>query len=160
MNISKHLMLLTLCITLLSSATLAQDTAPINVGSKLPPRVKGLLIQEMNALSGAINKILDALVRGQDDIVAKNAQAIHDSFILKKEMTPEDKKGLLNAVPAAFVKQDRAFHALGGQLAEAARKGDKAQQQKLFSNLVNACVSCHTQYAADRFPGLKPRTTK
>lgn len=155
MNTLKYLMSSTLCIVLLSSAAFAENAAPINVGSKLPPKVRGLLIQEMHAILRATNKIVDALVRGQDDLVAENAQGIHDSFILRKKMKPDDKKALLSAVPEAFVKQDRAFHALGAQLAEAARKKDKAQQQKLFSDLVNSCVSCHTQYAIDRFPGLK-----
>ncbi|MBT3606383.1 MAG: cytochrome c [Candidatus Latescibacteria bacterium] len=158
MNILKYLMSSTLCIVLLASPALAENSPPINVGSKLPPKVRGLLIQEMHAILRATNKIVDALVRGQDYAVAENAQAIHDSFILRKKMTPDDKKALLSAVPESFVKQDRTFHALGAQLAEAARNGDKVQQQKLFSDLINACVSCHTQYATDRFPGLKKAT--
>ena len=130
----------------------SEPTADQAVGSQLPTRVRVLLIREMMAIQNGMNRILDALVRGQDDTVAELAQAIHDSFILKQEMTPEDRKSLLAAVPEAFVTRDRAFHALGGHLAEAARNGDREEQLKLYAQLVTACTDCHAMHARDRFP--------
>ena len=131
---------------------LADEPAP--VGPKLPPKVRGLLLQEMNAVLGATQEILDALVRGRDDVVAEKAQAIHDSFILKQEMTPADRQALKDAVPAAFVQRDRAFHELTGRLAEAARQGESDRQRALFSEMVEACAACHARYATNRFPGF------
>lgn len=124
------------------------------VGPKLPPKVRGLLVQEMNAILDASHDILDALVRGQDEIVARKAQAIHDSFIMQQKMTKADRQALLDAVPKAFVQRDRAFHDLTGKLAEAARQGDDARQRRLFGRMVDQCAACHTRYASDRFPGF------
>ncbi|MDZ7825810.1 MAG: cytochrome c [Gammaproteobacteria bacterium] len=86
---------------------------------------------------------------------ANRAQAIHDSFILKQEMTPEDRKALVAAVPEAFVQRDRAFHQLSAELAEAARAADPARERALFGEMVDACAGCHARYAGGRFPGLK-----
>lgn len=132
----------------------AQES-PEPVGPKLPDRVRGLLLQEMNAILDASESILDALVRGQHDVVAERAQAIHDSFILEQEMTEADRKALKAAVPTSFVQRDRAFHELTGQLAEAARERDSARQRELFGEMVDACAACHARYAGDRFPGLR-----
>lgn len=125
------------------------------VGPKLPPKVRSLLIQEMNAILAASHDILDALVRGQDDIVAEKAKAIHDSFIMKQKMTDADRKALLEAVPKAFVERDRAFHELTGRLAKAGREGDTERQRRLFGRMVKQCVACHTRYASDRFQGMQ-----
>lgn len=124
------------------------------VGPRLPERVRGLLVQEMNAVLGASHQILDALVRGQDEVVAARAQAIHDSFILKQQMTEADRQALMAAVPPEFVERDRAFHELSGNLARAARDGDAARQRELFGAMIDACAGCHGRYAPDRFPGF------
>ncbi|MFO7606726.1 MAG: hypothetical protein R6W72_10540 [Desulfurivibrionaceae bacterium] len=124
------------------------------VGPALPPRVKSLLLREMNAILAASQTILEALVQGNDRIVAEEARAIHDSFIMKLEMTPEDKKALLAAVPDTFLSRDRDFHELSARLADAALEGDRTGQEKLFNKMVAACTECHAKHALDRFPGL------
>lgn len=149
----KNLAGLLVMITLLAPAMLAAAPSPgANVGADLPPKLRGLLIQEMNAILDASKAILDALVRGQNEIVAEKAQAIHDSFIMKQAMTADDKKALLAAVPEDFLKRDRAFHALSASLADAARKGDRAATLGLYRDLVSACIDCHARHAQDRFP--------
>ena len=128
------------------------DTDP--VGPKLPPKVRGLLLQEMNAVNAATQDILDALVRGKDPVVAQKAQAIHDSFILKQEMTASDRQALRETAPEAFLQRDRAFHELTGELAEAARQGDRKRQRALFADMIDACAECHGRYATNRFNGF------
>lgn len=130
---------------------------PDPVGPKLPPRVRGLLVQEMVAVLEATREIVAAIVRGEDNVVAQRAQAIHDSFILQQEMTEADRRALIDAVPGDFVQRDRAFHALTGELAEAARQGNGPRQRELFARMIEACVACHSRYATDRFPGLAER---
>ena len=88
------------------------------------------------------------------DELDRKAQAIHDSFILKQEMTESDRKALMKAVPEEFVQRDRAFHELTGELAAAGREGDGARQRQLFGEMIEACTACHARYAHDRFPGL------
>ena len=138
-----------------AGTTAGSPPATEPVGPKLPDHVRSLLRQEMIAILGASQSILDALVRGQHDRVAEKAQAIHDSFILQQEMTQADRKALMEAVPKAFVERDRAFHALTGQLAEAARERDAERERTLFGRMIDACAECHARYAHDRFPGLR-----
>lgn len=132
----------------------ATDTSDTAVGSRLPPKLRALLIQEMMALSDASKQVLDGLVRGQDDVVARNAQGMHDSFIMAQEMSEADADALHEALPHAFIERDEAFHELSAQLADAARAGDQSKQRELFAEMVDACVACHAAHATDRFPGL------
>lgn len=134
----------------LSGFASAQNAEPIT--PKLTPKLQDLLRKEMLSIDDASQKILGALVRGDDARVAELAQQIHDSFILRHSMTPEDKTDLLAAVPESFVVQDRTFHEISAALAQAAREGDRARQQEHFSKMIQACSACHAQYATDRFP--------
>lgn len=152
MNILRVLILAALAST--SGTVLAEGSSGSAVGSNLPPKVRGLLIQEMTAVLDASQTILGALARGQDQVVAENAQAIHDSFIMQQEMTDADKKALVDSVPAAFLEKDKAFHELSARLAEAAREENKALQKQLFAEMIDACTACHSKYARDRFPGF------
>ena len=141
-----------LAAALLAGGAPAQTPEP--VGPKLPEKLRELLLREMNAIEGASLSIQSALVRGEDARVAELAQQIHDSFILRQEMTEADRKALRAAVPKAFVERDQAFHALTGDLAEAAREGDAERQRALFGEVVSACAACHALYAGNRFPGF------
>lgn len=146
-----------LAMALLISCSQAVDAGGepgSDVGTSLPPRVRGLLIQEMQAILGATKAILDALVRGEDVIVADNARAIHDSFIMKQEMTEADREALIDTVPPGFLERDRQFHELSARLAGAARRGDKPQQAALFADMLDACTGCHARFARGRFPGF------
>jgi len=137
------------CVAL-GGFALAQDAEPVT--PKLTPKLQDLLRKEMLSIDDASQQILAALVRGDDARVAELAQQIHDSFILRQSMTPEDKADLMAAVPKGFVRQDRAFHEISAALAQAARDGDRAQQHEKFSRMIEACSACHAQYATDRFP--------
>jgi len=128
----------------------AQNAEP--VWPKLTPKVQNLLRREMLSINDASQKILVALVAGEDSRVAELAQQIHDSFILRQSMTPEDKADLMAAVPKDFVRMDQTLHEISAELAQAAQAGDRAQQHERFSQMIKACSACHAQYATDRFP--------
>ena len=142
-----------LVVAAFASADTKQTTA-INVGAELPPKLRTLLIQEMQAIDKASQQIHAAIVQGQHEIVARQAQAIHDSFIMEQQMTPEDEAALLAAVPKAFLTSDEALHELSAKLAEAGRARDSASQMQIFSEMTKGCVACHSEYAPARFPGL------
>jgi len=138
-------------------AAAAHDTsaaAQKAVGSHLPPQYRALIIQEMLAVTEASKRILEALARGQDDVVARNAQQIHDSFVLEQQMTEADSKALHAALPHSSIERDEEFHSLSAQLAEAARKGDANEQLTVFAKMQRACIACHAAHATDRFPNL------
>jgi cytochrome c553 len=139
----------------LSQPALGGQGGPDNVGPALPGKLRGLLVQEMNAILDASKTIQDALIRGDSETVAQQAQQIHDSFILKQKMTPADKKALKKAVPKAFIQRDQAFHKLSGRLADAARAGHQERQERLFTKMIRACAGCHERHAQGRFPGLQ-----
>jgi len=124
------------------------------VTPQLTPKLDRLLRQEMAAIDEAMRTIFQALVRGDHGTVADRARAIHDSFILKRELTAADRKALKRAVPPAFLKLDRAFHKDAARLAEAARAGDSERQLAVFQAMTEACVDCHRRFVSDRFPGL------
>lgn len=166
MSMLKRGLVLTAVLVGTSSAAIAQQTHAVSpahgasaatdkaVGSHLPPKFRGLIIQEMLAVTEASKRILEALARGQDDVVARNAQQIHDSFVLEQEMTEAESKALHDALPHAFVERDQEFHALSAQLAEAARQGDTSRQLAVFAKMQQACIACHAVHATDRFPSL------
>lgn len=131
---------------------LAQSAEPVS--PKLTPKLQDLLRKEMISVNEASQEILAALVAGDDERVARLAQQIHDSFILRQSMTPEDKADLMASVPDDFVTMDSGFHEISAELAQAARIKDRQRQLKLFGRMINACVACHTRYAADRFSGI------
>lgn len=133
------------------SAT-AQEENPVS--PELTPKLRDLLRKEMLSVEEASKQILSALIAGDDVRVADLAQQIHDSFILKQSMTPQDKQDLMSAVPKDFVTRDRAFHELSAGLAEAGRDSDRTRQQEEFGRMIEACTACHALYATDRFPKL------
>lgn len=124
------------------------------VAPKLPPKLRQLLQQEMIAIRQASQDILDALVMGQEDIVAGRAQAIHDSFIMARSMNDEERQILRRTLPPEFVALDKSLHATAGALASAARISDRTAQLNQFAAMVNTCTACHRQFASDRFPGF------
>lgn len=143
-----------LALLLTSAMSFADADKDARVGSNLPPNIRSLLVREMVAVLDASQKLVDALVRGQDERVAEYAQAIHDSFILEQEMTEADMETLLASVPQAFLEKDEAFHELSAELASAAREGKREKQLELFDAMLKSCVDCHAQHAQDRFPEL------
>lgn len=122
----------------------------------LPPETARLLRQEMLQLDTGMHTLHSALVRGDGDTAAETAQKIHDSFILKQELSKEELKALVAAVPEDFVERDRAFHKLSAELAEAARAGNFDDAAGLYGRMTDACVGCHTAHAPERFPALAP----
>ena len=132
----------------------AQSNEPFT--SRLPPEVRALLIQEMQAILQSSQLVLDALVRGEHALNEQQAQLIHDSFILAQELTPAGHAALEAAAPPGFLALDQAFHELSARLADAARQRDSAAEQTIFAEMQQACIVCHAEHVADRFPGLAP----
>lgn len=138
---------------LLTSAS-AEQAHGINIGEQLPAKVRGLLIEEMLGILNANQKIQAAIVQGDHETVAQQAQAIHDSFIMAQEMTEEDEQALLAVVPKDFLVQDEALHKLSEELAESGRAQNTARQLQQFTEMLEGCVRCHSDYASARFPDL------
>ena len=122
------------------------------VAPKLTPKLQKLFAEEMVAVLQASQQIVAALVAGDHPLVARQAQAIHDSFILDKNLTAPDRKHLETALPHEFLGLDAAFHQLAAKLADAARHQDRDLQTYYFGRMLESCQACHSQYATDKFP--------
>jgi hypothetical protein len=66
----------------------------------------------MAALPDAAHRIQDGLVQGEAAAVARQAETFHDGFVLEPELADAERQAPMAAVPPAFVRRDRAFHAL------------------------------------------------
>lgn len=135
----------------LSGPGVAEPVTP-----ELTPKLDRLLREEMQAVQEAMNAVHTAVVTGDHSVVAEKAQAIHDSFILKRELTVGDRRDLKETVPKRFLDLDQQFHTQAADLAEAARTQSTARELKLFQRMTRSCIQCHAAYVGDRFPDLKP----
>ena len=124
------------------------------VGPELTARLKELLTKEMQQVGQATSDLALAISAGDHASVMRLGVAVRDSFILKKSLTAQDKKDLMSAVPPEFIALDRRFHAMAGKLADAAEIMDSELQGFYYSKMLEACISCHAQFAVDRFPGF------
>ncbi len=120
-----------------------------------PPELKILLNQEMLEIQSAMQQLIPLMATGNSEKTAQLAEQIKKSFILKKSLSPEELKQLVQLLPAHFVQLDRAFHSNAGRLAESARQSDFVESGKIYGTMVSGCINCHTQFAAKRFPNLK-----
>ncbi len=127
---------------------------PQPVAPKLTPKLKQLFAQEMQAILRASGEILTALTAGDGATVARKGEAIRASFILERNLTPQDRKDLMAAVPAAFLDLDAAFHETAAKLAQAAHQNDRELQNFYFGRMIETCQACHRRFATDKFPAF------
>lgn len=153
---SKRMAVYAAALAIMAGAALEVVAAegPQPIGPQLTPRLKQMLSDEMLSVRQATKQILDGLIVGDHSLVATQAQQIHDSFILARALTEQDKKDLMKAAPPEFLVLDGAFHLTAKKLADAALRKDYELQRFYYSRLVDSCQTCHSQYATDKFPAF------
>lgn len=138
----------------------ALSTSPVGtyaadpISKKLTPKLNTLLTDEMLSIRQAVTHIMNGLIVGDHSIVKNMATQINDSFILKQQLTEQDKKDLMAVAPKEFLKLDGEFHELSGKLAAAADKKDYELQRFYFGKLIESCQTCHSEYVTDKFPSF------
>ena len=120
----------------------------------LKPEFRTMLRKEMRKIQTGMDELLLYLVRGQRTEASRIATRIHNSFILKQELSKQELKQLQNQLPAGFVELDQAFHKTAAKLAGAAKEGRMDEAMTHYHEMTGNCVTCHTRYARDRFSGL------
>lgn len=120
---------------------------PVAIAESLTPKLRKFLKKEMHLLAEAGRTMEAALGEGDSKTVANLAKRMHESFIMKQELTTMDLRELKAIAGEDFVIRDKAFHAMADELSQAAGTGDHALQQMLFDKMVRACASCHAAYA-------------
>jgi len=142
--------LITLC--LVTSLFSAEQTETPKAGvDGLSAGLRVLLSQEMLAIEKGMHSIFSNIISGNYEDIVSKATEIQDSFIMLKSLTPEQRKELQANLPKSFIKLDRGFHEIAGELVNAAEFEDKKLVEEKFSKMTQACVQCHSTYATSRF---------
>ncbi len=117
----------------------------------LSPELRGLIKSEMIFLDKGFKSLFTAYYSGDAAAVVAIAKDIQASFVLKKSLTPVQKKELHRVLPEDFLARDKQFHYFAGMLSHTAEKGKDELVGFYFSKLADACVQCHEQHASHRF---------
>jgi len=120
---------------------------PEAVAERLPPKLRKFLKKEMHLLAEAGRTMEAALAEGDSKTVEDLAKRMHESFIMKQELTTMDLRELKVIVGEDFVTRDKAFHGMAAELSLAAKAGDVVLQQEIFGNMIRVCAACHVAYA-------------
>ncbi len=144
---------LTLVLTTVTLPSLAGDTEH-NGKLGLSPELAVLLKAEMGELSEGIGVIALSLAKADWEVIAATSEKMHDSYIMKKSLTPTLAAELKQKLPPTFKQLDAEFHARALKLQHAAEAGDFELSAFYFFKLVESCARCHATYAAERFPGF------
>ena len=120
----------------------------------LSPELRSLLSKEMLSLQDGMKSILPAYVSGDLDGVARIANKIKNSYILKQKITNTQKHELKNKLPKSFLQSDKKFHEYAGMLEHVAKERHIELVGFYYSKLSESCVNCHSQHAIYKFQGL------
>ena len=120
----------------------------------LSPGLRALLIKEMVALQDGMKSIIPAYVSGDMEKISKIAKKMKNSYIIKQNITDDQKHELMTKLPKSFVKSDKKFHEYAGMLEHVAEEKHLDLVGFYYSKLIESCVSCHSEYAGHRFPNL------
>jgi len=129
-------------------------STPTTQVESLPAELRSLLSQEMLALEKGMMSIIPAYISGDWPAIAKTAEHMQHSYILKQNLSPEQAKILHSTLSPEFIQQDQNFHYLAGMLAHAAKHKKPELINFYFSEMTEACTACHTEFATHRFPAL------
>ncbi len=143
-------------LLLLTCTTLSLMASEPQVGvDALSNGVRSLLSQEMLALEKGMHSIFSSTISGDYDAIVTKATQIQNSFILKQNLTKEQRAELKAKVPKEFIVLDRGFHEKAGELAAAAEFGDAKAVSEIYSQMTQTCVKCHSTYAQSRFSNFE-----
>jgi cytochrome c556 len=130
----------------------------VEIIERMSPELQALLREEMALIESGMWTLSSAISAGDWEKTKETAEKVQLSFILRKKMTPELGTELRAALTPEFVEMDQRFHRTAGKLAEAARTRDAELATFYYKRLLDGCTSCHSAFAAKRFPGHAPRS--
>jgi len=127
-----------------------------SISPLLPKELNDILVKEMNALSQGLSQLMPEVTSGNWQQIQNIGQKMHDSYILKQSLSKEQIKHLHKKLPKNFKALDHQLHHSAGMMAHAAKKKNIELVNFYLYKMIETCVACHSQYATDRFPQLKP----
>jgi len=125
---------------------------------ELSPELSGLLKAEMGELSRGVRTVAVSLASADWEAIEEASGKMHESYIMKRSLTPAMAAELKSKLPEQFKALDAAFHARALKLRDAARNKDVELSAFHFSRLLESCAGCHRKFAGERFPGFEDST--
>ena len=130
------------------------DAATSGESIKLSGELRQLLRLEMAAVQEGVQALIPAIAAGNWTLVAEIANKLHDSYIMQAKLSDQQRDELHESLPAAFQEMDHTFHHSAKLLAGAAEDGNAEVVTFYLQRLTESCVSCHSRFAVERFPGF------
>lgn len=131
--------------------------APTSASLALTETASKLLREEMSHVQAAMQSLVPAIAQADWQQIETLGNQIKNTFIFKQKMSAHELHLLHESLPSGFKELDHKFHYYAGMMAKVAGKGDMELTQFYFNSMLESCTSCHSKYAAHRFPGhLKP----
>lgn len=150
---------ISLTILLMSSSLLAENNdnhnKPIGIQT-LSSELRVVLSEEMISVEKGMKEIFSSIIAGDYENIEKTAATIKNSYILKQKLTPSQKEELHSKLPEKFIDLDSAFHNDASMLEHVANIKNPELTSFYFNKMTNACVSCHQNFAQEKFPKFKP----
>ena len=110
----------------------------------------------MREIAEGVQRIALAVATADWQTVRETSAMIHQSYLMAKELTPEQAKELAQALPERFKQLDAEFHQRAAKLGAAASAHDAELAVFHYARLIESCAGCHSAYARSRFPGFGP----
>lgn len=134
-------------------ATWAAESATMPT-RQLSAETRALLQEEMRNMASGMQTLTAALAAADWNTLQTTAEQIRDSYILVRRLSTGQRKELLHRLPNGFRVLDRNFHRRADRLAVAAAAHDSDLAGFYLYRMMDSCVACHAQYAAERFPAF------
>ncbi len=130
------------------------DSQQIQSVTTLSPAIRELLTLEMQSIQKSMTDMLPLIASGDWHGVSRYAEKIANGHIMKQRLTPTQVQELISTLPQGFKRLDNHFHSAASMLSHAAKEGHIELVTFYYYRLTEGCISCHSQYATHRFPGL------
>jgi hypothetical protein len=127
---------------------------PSNQAVQMSPELKQFMVEKMQNFQNGMTSLFPAIVSGNWQLVTEIGQKIHDSNIMYQNVPHILIAELHHSLPAMFQELDHSVHHSAGMLAQAAKMKDAQLVNFYYYKITETCVSCHSRFASDHFPGL------
>jgi len=122
---------------------------------RLSGHIQKILSAEMNGIQKGMTMLAIAIPAGHWDDIAGTAEKMKESYLMNRKLSHEEREELHHSLPPGFQALDREFHDTAGLLRQAAGAHKRELVTAYFCKLNETCVTCHSLYAAKRFPDFK-----
>ena len=126
----------------------------------LSPQLRVLLQKEMMSLQNGMKEIIPAYVSGDLEKIARLAGQMKNSYIMKQQITEQQKHELVKKLPKEFFEKDKQFHKYAGMLEHVTEEKHIELIGFYYSKLLNSCVACHSEHATNKFPNFTSKSSE